>query len=124
MPSRIRGTFFGGSSRGRLHAKLVVIDAQTTLLGSLNMDPRSARKNTEVGVAIDSPAIAAEALRLIADMKGEAYRVGLDAEGGGLNWQQPNDDENALPLDSEPGFSPLNALEVLLLRPLVPEDQL
>jgi len=57
-------------------------------------------------------------------MKGEAYRVGLDSEGGGLNWRQPNEDENALPLDSEPGFSPLNALEVLLLRPLVPEDQL
>ena len=140
-PSAQGRTLFGGSSRGRLHAKLLVIDHQTTLLGSLNLDPRSARENTEVGVAIDSPAIAAEALRIVDAMKTEAYRVQLDSGDGRLSWLPPGaagdasadaaDPANpagpADPADApltEPGVSPLTALERLLLRPLVPEDQL
>jgi putative cardiolipin synthase len=131
MPSPSRSTIFGGSSRGRLHAKLVVIDEETTLLGSLNMDPRSARKNTEVGVAMDSPAIAKEALRIIDAMKTEAYRVRLGSEdkdggvgGGGITWLAPRGGADDAPFDTEPGSSPLNALQELLLRPLIPEDQL
>ncbi|HEY2257219.1 MAG TPA: phospholipase D family protein, partial [Variovorax sp.] len=79
MPNGNSRTLFGGSSRGRLHAKLMVIDQQTVLLGSLNLDPRSSRKNTEVGTAIDSPAIAAEALRIVDAMKTEAYQVLLES---------------------------------------------
>jgi len=122
-PSGGGKSVFGGSSRGRLHAKLVVIDHQTLLLGSLNLDPRSARENTEVGAAIDSPALAQEALRIIDAMKAEAYRVRLDAADGMLSWVPPSEDDDQA-LDEEPGVSPLNALERLLLRPLVPEDQL
>jgi putative cardiolipin synthase len=116
-------SLFGGSSRGRLHAKLMVIDSQTVLLGSLNLDPRSARKNTEVGVAIDSPAIAAEALRVVDAMETEAYRVQLESPGGGLSWVPPNEDDDQA-IHAEPGMSALNILERLVLRPLVPEDQL
>ncbi len=134
-PSAQGRTLFGGSSRGRLHAKVLVIDHQTTLLGSLNLDPRSARENTEVGVAIDSPAIAAEALRIVDAMKTEAYRVQLGSDDGRLSWLPPGAGGDAAsgaadaadPEDAsvpEPGVSPLTALERLLLRPLVPEDQL
>lgn len=115
--------FFSGSSRGRLHAKLVVIDRQVVLLGSLNLDPRSARRNTELGVAVDSPALAQEALRLLEAMKNEAYSVRLDTEGSMLSWVQPNDEEDQ-GVDVEPGTSPLNALQRMLLQPLVPEDLL
>jgi putative cardiolipin synthase len=123
MPNGNSRTLFGGSSRGRLHAKLMVIDQQTVLLGSLNLDPRSSRKNTEVGTAIDSPAIAGEALRIVEAMKTEAYRVLLESPKGGLSWVPPSEDDDQA-IDAEPGLSPLNILEELILRPLVPEDQL
>ena len=115
--------FGGGSSRGRLPAKLVVIDEDIVLLGSLNFDPRSARRNTELGVAVDSPALARQALRIVEAMKAEAYRVRLEPEGGALSWIPPNEDDDHA-LESEPGVSPLNALQRLLLNPLVPEDLL
>jgi putative cardiolipin synthase len=113
---------FGSSSQGRLHAKLAVIDRQTVLLGSLNLDPRSARVNTELGVAIDSPALATQALRIVEAMKAEAYRVRLGSEGDRLQWVPPEDADE--PLEAEPGVSPLNVLQRLLLDPLVPEDLL
>ncbi|MGJ7511099.1 phospholipase D family protein [Variovorax sp. GT1P44] len=115
--------FGGGSSRGRLHAKLAVIDEDVVLLGSLNFDPRSARRNTELGVAVDSPALAKQALRIVEAMKAGAYRVRLEPEGGALSWTPPNEDDDHA-LEVEPGVSPLNALQRLLLNPLVPEDLL
>lgn len=123
MPSAASRPMFGGSSRGRLHMKLSVIDQQTVLLGSLNLDPRSARRNTELGMAIDSPALAHEALRIVEAMKTEAYRVLLDGEAGMLSWVPPSEDDDQA-LEEEPGISPLSALQRLLLQPLVPEDLL
>lgn len=114
---------FGGSSKGRLHAKLAVVDEQVVLLGSLNFDPRSARKNTELGVAIDSPALAKQALRIVDAMKAEAYHIRRESEGGMLAWVPPDEDDDQA-VDHEPGISLLNSLQRLLLQPLVPEDYL
>lgn len=61
--ARVRGSaafHFGSGSGASLHAKAVVVDGRHVLLGSMNMDPRSRRINTEVGVLLDSQAIAAE----------------------------------------------------------------
>ena len=41
-----------------LHAKSMVIDAQTIYIGTFNLDPRSANLNTEVGVLIDNEELA------------------------------------------------------------------
>lgn len=49
-----------GASRASLHTKAVVADRRWAFVGSFNMDPRSARLNTESGVLIDDPAFAAE----------------------------------------------------------------
>lgn len=114
---------FGSSSQGRLHAKLAVIDRETVLLGSLNLDPRSARKNTEVGVAIDSRPLAEEALHIVDAMKADAYAVRLGAQGNRLEWLSPGEGDEP-PLEDEPGVSPLTVLQRLLLDPLVPEDLL
>ena len=48
-----------GSSLGRLHAKLAVVDKKTLFVGSMNLDPRSATINTELGAVIHSPAAGA-----------------------------------------------------------------
>ena len=42
-----------------LHAKYIVIDRRYTFAGSLNLDPRSIYINTEMGLIIDSPTLAA-----------------------------------------------------------------
>lgn len=47
-----------GSSRASLHAKTYIIDRRYLFVGSLNLDPRSALLNTEMGVVYDSPAFA------------------------------------------------------------------
>jgi putative cardiolipin synthase len=41
-----------------LHAKLFVFDRQRLFIGSMNFDQRSMHLNTEIGVIIDSPALA------------------------------------------------------------------
>lgn len=51
--------FRGQRSRGiSLHAKAIVIDRRVTLIGSMNVDPRAALLNTEIGVLVDCPSLA------------------------------------------------------------------
>jgi putative cardiolipin synthase len=70
-----------------LHVKAMVIDRERVFIGSMNLDPRSADLNTEMGVVIDSPGLAAEvALAMERDMSApNAWRVTV-GEDGGLLW--------------------------------------
>jgi putative cardiolipin synthase len=43
---------FSGSSRSSLHSKVYVFDRQNLFIGSFNLDPRSSKLNTEMGVMI------------------------------------------------------------------------
>ena len=66
-PTRIqrnRRLGFLGSSRV-VHAKTAVIDRSLVFIGSMNLDSRSATKNTELGMIVDSPELAKEVLRVI-----------------------------------------------------------
>jgi len=62
------GTF--GSSLASLHAKALVIDRRLLLIGSMNMDPRSARLNTEIALVMRSPALADGRLRWVGQAPG------------------------------------------------------
>jgi len=53
-----------GSSRASLHGKTFVFDRTSVFIGSVNLDPRSLEQNTEVGVLVHSPELAAEVGRL------------------------------------------------------------
>jgi putative cardiolipin synthase len=46
-----------------LHQKYIVIDDRFVFLGSVNLDPRSLYLNTELGVVLDSPELAAQLRR-------------------------------------------------------------
>ncbi|MDR0902017.1 MAG: phospholipase D family protein [Opitutaceae bacterium] len=61
IPARkTKFVFRGKRSRGiSLHAKAIVIDRRMTFIGSMNLDSRSALLNTEIGVLVESPALAA-----------------------------------------------------------------
>ena len=76
-----------GSSSSSLHAKTFSVDRSRIFVGSFNLDPRSASLNTEMGVVIESPALAkrlSESLDTIIPL--EAYEVRLAADGSGLEW--------------------------------------
>lgn len=68
-------------SLGRLHAKLAVIDQRLLLVGSMNMDRRSGRLNTEMALVIDSPELAARlADGLEAERRAGSYRLRLGSD--------------------------------------------
>jgi putative cardiolipin synthase len=75
-----------GSSSASLHAKTFSVDRNRVFVGSFNFDPRSVRLNTEMGLVIESPALA-EAItsRLNQEVERSAYEVVL-GKSGGLEW--------------------------------------
>jgi cardiolipin synthase C len=77
----------GGSSSAALHAKTFGVDRSRVFVGSFNLDPRSARLNTEMGAVIDSPALA-QRLSDVFDtrIRNDAYQVRLAADGHNLEW--------------------------------------
>ncbi len=113
-----------GASKGRLHAKTAVIDRNLVFIGSMNLDPRSASKNTELGIIIESPDLAKEVLRVIHISKLQsAYRLLLSADGQGLEWLTMDDDKEVV-LVTEPDTTFLLRLQNWLYGPFVPEQQL
>jgi cardiolipin synthase C len=73
-------------SSSSLHAKTFAIDGQRIFVGSFNFDPRSAMLNTEMGVVIESPRIAA-ALSQALDARDMVYEV-TRSNGGSLIWRE------------------------------------
>ena len=77
---------FGGSSRASLHAKTFAVDGERIFVGSFNFDPRSAQLNTEMGLVVDSPALAGRlAAALDRVSPGAAWEVRIGADGR-LEW--------------------------------------
>ena len=78
-----------GSSSSGLHAKTFAVDRSRIFVGSYNLDPRSARLNTEMGVVIDSPPLArrlSEAFDTV--IPDNAYEVRVAAGGKGVEWHE------------------------------------
>jgi putative cardiolipin synthase len=81
----------GNSSSASLHTKAIVVDRRQLLIGSMNLDPRSRKLNTEVAVLLDSPVLGAQlAARFDAAVQPEyAFHVIADPDAdppAGLNW--------------------------------------
>ena len=75
------------SSLARLHAKLAVVDQQRLFIGSMNMDARSARLNTELLLAIDSRELSAEVASLLTGEQASlTYRLRLAGEDDHIEW--------------------------------------
>jgi len=71
--------FAGSRSRASLHAKTYVIDRKILVIGSMNLDPRSANLNTELALVIHSPPLAAQVAHIfdVATTPEVSYRVTL-----------------------------------------------
>ncbi|MEP7243534.1 MAG: phospholipase D family protein [Gammaproteobacteria bacterium] len=70
-----------------LHVKAIVVDRQRVFVGSMNLDPRSEDLNSEMGVLVDSEALAAQIAGIMErDMQPEnAWHVRLSPHGS-LEW--------------------------------------
>jgi putative cardiolipin synthase len=74
-----------GSSTGGLHAKTFTFDRRIGFIGSYNLDPRSNKLNTEMGVLFDCPQLAKRLPELTErNLAENAYRMEL--EGKRLVW--------------------------------------
>ena len=113
-----------GSSRAKLHAKTVVVDRNQLFVGSINLDARSARQNTEQGLIIQSTALAGEALHLLASDKGESsYHLRLRPDRMNIEWVGFDQGIESI-LDDEPDASLLLRFGLKLLGPFAPEELL
>jgi len=100
--SHVRG--LPGSSRVSLHAKLMVVDRQTTFIGSMNIDPRSIVLNTENGIVFSNAAMAESiAAGTEQAIKASAYR--LELVDGELRWRASGaDGEEIFVTEPDAGF--------------------
>jgi cardiolipin synthase C len=81
-PDSVVSRFTDAPLRLTLHAKATIIDRRLALIGSLNLDPRSTELNSEMGIFIDSPAIAGRLVDAIdAKLPLHTYSVRLDGAG-------------------------------------------
>jgi len=84
---------FRGASRATLHAKYLVVDRRWVYTGSANLDPRSRRLNTEIGVMIDSPELAEEVLALFNQTTRAENSYRLSIKAGALSWNTIENDK-------------------------------
>ena len=121
-PTRGRKKILAGSSRTSLHAKAYMVDGRRLFVGSLNLDPRSIRLNTEMGIMVDSDAMCASLReRFNERLLDVAYRVTV--QNGSLQWST-RDDGELISQQAEPEMGPLQHIGQHLLRLLPVEEQL
>jgi len=91
-------TQVSGSSGAALHAKTFILDRKVLFVGTLNLDPRSVRFDTQNGIVVRSETLAGQAARLFEETTSlhRAFRVtfrmdspevnGSPSGGTGLEW--------------------------------------
>jgi putative cardiolipin synthase len=120
-----------GESQASLHAKTLAIDGEQVVVGSMNLDPRSDLLNTEMGVIIDTPVLAAR----VGEWRDQelpkiAWRVELEAvktsfgEEQRLVWISREDGEDVRRYDHEPEATLWARIQASLSRLLPIEHQL
>ena len=108
-----------------LHAKIFVFDQSAVFIGSMNLDSRSKRLNTEIGLIINSSDLANQATRRFNALTSldNAYQVGLRASGlkDHLVWKT-RIAQDEIEMQQEPARSRWQKFKVHLLT-LAPIDR-
>jgi putative cardiolipin synthase len=119
----LREWLAGGGPVLRLHTKAALVDREMVFLGSMNFDPRSRDLNTEFGLLVRSPELAAALHARLQQLIDEgAYRLLLQPDGRTLRWIAPGG--RVLDGPDEPDTDLGSRLLLDLLEPLVPEELL
>jgi len=111
------------SSNASLHAKALVIDQKIVFIGSLNMDERSARINSELGLVISSSEIARQVTSLLDDLSSDSsYKLQLDANEH-VEWVS-GDAGTQKSWHTDPETSRTERAWLKLLAPFAPDELL
>ena len=118
----------GLSSGASLHAKAVVVDRQSMLVGSMNLDPRSRLSNSEVAVSIESAVLGGQLAGLFDEAASpeQSFRVELTEPGNEnapLSWVG-REEGRLVRYDSEPLASWWRRFVSAVLGALAPEELL
>ncbi len=128
--SNLRAAFGMGSGQGgfrdgkrnMLHSKMLVLDGQLFVIGSMNLDQRSKLQNTEIAVLVRSRKLSGQATEMVEKgLHQGAWHVVL--KDGALQWIAPQGSqlENAT---SDPDTSlPLRWM-LKIISPLAPDSML
>lgn len=130
-PGRPPHYSYGTSSGESLHAKSMIVDKRMVFVGSMNLDPRSRKLNTEMGIIVDCPELAAALSKYFdsATAPENAFHVVLQRPDGDpsskpvLRWIAV-DDGKPVTFDHDPETSALKRMRVQMMRVLPIEDQL
>lgn len=125
LPQSKKNAGLTGSSQACMHAKAYVIDRRLIFIGSFNHDPRSATLNTEVGILIDSPDLAAQLVSLFDryTQPQNSYRLYMDTDKRNqkeLKWQTEKEGKQKI-YHQEPMISWWQHIENVLMAVFAPE---
>jgi putative cardiolipin synthase len=109
----------GSSSPSALHAKTFGVDRRRIFVGSFNLDPRSARLNTEMGLVIDSARLSTRLANVLdGPVRELAWQPRLDANGH-VTWvDRSADGEQVLSSEPESGWLRRAWLSILSVLPI------
>ena len=111
------------SSNASLHAKALVIDQKIVFIGSMNMDARSARTNSELGLVMRSAEIARQVSSILDDISSDgSYTLSLDAAGR-LQWSSGEAGAQTV-WHRDPETTRTQRLALKALSPFAPEELL
>jgi putative cardiolipin synthase len=114
-----------GRSTARLHVKGAAIDRRWLLVGSVNLDGRSALFNTELSVNIECPELVSDAMAMLGGPPWSAmYTVTLAGAGGQLAWRAVRADNGVEVVVEEPHDSWWQRFVHWLQSLFVAEEQL
>jgi phosphatidylserine/phosphatidylglycerophosphate/cardiolipin synthase-like enzyme len=112
------------SSNASLHAKALVIDQKTVFIGSMNMDARSARTNSELGLVIRSADIARQVTSLLDDISADgSYKLQLIDHSNQIEWTS-GEAGSEQTWYTDPETTRLQRFTLKLLAPFAPEELL
>ena len=111
---------FGSGASSGLHAKTLAVDSRRIFVGSFNLDPRSARLNTEMGLVIGNPVLAQGLTRFFdVEVPMLAYEVRLAADGNSLEWiERTALGEKHYDTEPETNWSARTRVEMLSILPI------
>ena len=113
-----------GSRHASLHAKYMVVDQQYVFVGSANIDPRSELLNTEIGIMVNSKALAKQTVELFkkSTSPDSSYQLRLNKENN-LEWSTEEGGHDVY-YSHEPKASLMKKLGVFIMSLLPIEDLL
>ncbi|MET3443371.1 phosphatidylserine/phosphatidylglycerophosphate/cardiolipin synthase-like enzyme [Variovorax paradoxus] len=111
-----------GESRSMLHSKVLVLDGQLLVVGSMNLDLRSQLQNTEIALLVRSAELSrAASAQIERGMREGSWRVELNE--GSLLWRAP-EGSGQKDTSTEPDASLTLRLLLRLFGPLAPDQLL